>query len=123
MLRRLFLLLALGFTLCSPSYAALTLQQIGDASGDPSWASRIKARLLQDAIAITTESAFTANHVARVSLAGKILQEPALWTSRFVVVVAGQSGPASANSLAAVTDSQINTAVDSVIDSFALNAQ
>lgn len=102
---------------------ALTLQQIGDAGTDPTWVSRIKARLLQDAIAITTETILTLDHANRLTLAGNILRDPDKWTNRFTVVVAGQSGPASAASLSAVTDAQINTAVDSVINSFADNVQ
>ena len=100
----------------------LTLQNIGDAGTDPVFVSRVRGRLAQAAPAVINESAGTANHAARVTHMGLVLAEPAKWASRYASYVAGQSGPAGAASLAAVTDAQITTAVDSLIDSFALNA-
>jgi hypothetical protein len=125
-MRRGFITLGLLASLCLsclPCHAALTLQQIGDAGTDDAWKSRIKARLLQDAFAVINESTGTTNHANRLLLAGNILREPNLWAGRFTVAVAGASGPASASSLAAVTDAQINTAVDSLLDGFASYAQ
>jgi hypothetical protein len=118
-MKRLFAIIALASTLCLPARAALTLQQVGDASTDAAWTSRVKARVLQDAFALINESTGTSNHANRILLAGAILREPDKWTSRFTVATAGQAGPMSASSLATVTDAQINTAVDSLLDGFA----
>lgn len=103
------------------SASALTLQQIGDARTDPAFLSRVRARLCQAAPAIVNESALTANHAARVALAARILAEPDLWASRFAVVVAGQPTPAAQSSLANVTDAHITSAVDGLLDTFALS--
>lgn len=99
----------------------LTLQNVGDAGSDVVFVARVRGRLMQAAPAVLNESAGTANHAARIMHMGNVLREPSLWASRYASPVAGQSGPASASSLATVTDAQITTAVDSLIDSFALN--
>lgn len=116
-------IVALFVSLSGVAHAALTLQQIGDSINDAAWVSRIRARVGQAAPAIVNESVGTPNHAARLALAKQMLVEPNLWASRFAPVVAGQPGPVSANSLADVTDAQITTALDSLIDSMALALQ
>lgn len=118
-MERLVAILALAVSLIGPA-SALSLQQIGEARTDVAFLARVRARLGQAAPAIVNESAGTANHAARVSLAGRVLAEPDLWAGRFAVVVAGQPTPAAQATLAAVTDAQITAAVDSLLDSFAL---
>jgi hypothetical protein len=100
----------------------LTLQNQGDASTDTAFRSRVRASVLRAALAVANEATNTANHIARIEWAGNVLREPESWALRIATTVAAQSGPASAASLAAVTDAQINTAVDSLIDAYALNA-
>lgn len=100
----------------------LSLQNIGDAGTDATFLARVRGRLAQAAPAVLGESAGTANHAARVTHMANVLREPQLYAARYASYVAGQSGPSSAANLAAVTDAQITTAVDSLIDHFALNA-
>jgi hypothetical protein len=100
----------------------LSLQNIGDAGADPIWVSRIKGSVLQSCITIMGEAAGVANHALRVILAINILREPDRYASRLACVVAGMPGPAAAASLVAVTDTQINTAMALVVDSYAVNS-
>lgn len=117
---RLLCVLALTAGLLCGGADALTFKQIGDASLDSNFTARVKARLCQAAPAIVNENPATANHAARMLLAARILQNPDEWAVRFAPVVAGQPTPAGQATLAAVTDAQITTAVDSLLDSFAL---
>jgi len=121
-MKRLMAILALCLTLGpAPAQAALTLQQIGDAGTDTAWASRVKARVLQDAFSVINESIGTPNHANRILLAGAILREPDKWSGRFTVATAG-AAVTTAVTLATVTDAQVQTAVDSLIDGFATYA-
>lgn len=122
---KLLATIVLALSLLAPANAALTLQTIGYASTDADWTARVGARVMQDAFAIVNESVGTPNHANRIILAGNILREPAKWTSRFLVATAGTTTVAnsSATTLAAVTDANIQTAVDSLLDGFASNAQ
>lgn len=96
--------------------------QAGLAGNDQQFCARVKAALLKAAVAIQNEATGTANHSVRIALVGRILSSPDIYAQRFAPVVAVQTTPFAAASLSAIADIDIETAVNSVYDTFALNS-
>jgi len=83
------------------------------ASQDPAFISVIRAAIVQQAVAITSESTATANHVARVRLATTVLLSPGQYVSDFAEAVASQVVDKTA------TDATILNTVSSVWNALA----
>jgi hypothetical protein len=91
----------------------------GQASGDANFLARVQAYLMLACDNITSEATSQANHYLRIALVKRIKGDPSGWAARFAPSIAMQAGPQTAGTLAAVTDSQIQVATDSVFDNFA----
>lgn len=97
----------------------LGYQAAGLAATDSNFIARVQAYLMLACDNITSEATTQANHYLRIALVKRIKQDPQGWATRFAPSIAMQAGPQTAASLAAVTDTQLQVAADSVFDNFA----
>ena len=95
---------------------ALTYQVIGAAADDDAFKQRVKGYLGIAGASVFSESVGTTNHANRLIWAEAVLADPSLWASRLSVLVAGQHVAGSASTLATLTDTNIQTAVDGLIN-------
>lgn len=99
----------------------MPLTNLVAGQSDSQFKSRVKASLAKACSAIQNESGGTANHAVRLTLVGRILNNPDGYAERFALYVACESTFfAAQSSLAGATDAQIDTAVNSLLDMFAL---
>lgn len=98
---------------------ALSLQTIGTANEDQTFLQRVKGRLCIAFANVISESAGTANHANRLKWAYDVAKEPNLWAARMACAIAGQNAGIAGTTLAQVTDTQIQTGADSLIDHYA----
>lgn len=88
---------------------------------DQQFISRVKASLAKACSAIQNEAGGTANHAVRLTLVGRILAAPDSYAQRFALYAACESTFFGAQStLAGASDAQVDTAVNSLLDMFAL---
>lgn len=88
---------------------------------DQQFTNRVKASLAKACSAIQNESAGTANHAVRLTLVGRILGAPDSYAQRFALYTACESTFFAAQStLAGASDAQVDNAVNSLLDMFAL---
>ena len=88
---------------------------------DAPFTARVKSALVKACPAVQNEAGGTANHAVRLTLVGRILASPDGYAQRFAPFVAMDATLFAGNStLTAATDSQIETAVNSLLDMFAL---
>ena len=93
----------------------------GQAANDPQFVARVKAALAKACPAVQNESGGTANHAVRLTLVGRILSSPDGYAARFATYVACDATLyANNSSLTGATDAQIENAVNSLLDMFAL---
>lgn len=98
---------------------ALSLQTVGSAQEDTAFLQRIKGRLSIAFAAVLAEAGGTPNHANRLVWAEEVAKEPAAWAARMACAVAGNQAGQAATTLAALTDTQVSTGVDSLIDHYA----
>lgn len=88
---------------------------------DAEFVGRVKTALLKACPAIQNEAGGTANHAARLLLVGRILAGPDGYAQRLATMVALNSTIFSGNAtLAAATDTQIEDAVNGLLDMLSL---
>jgi hypothetical protein len=92
----------------------------GFSDTDSQHLARVKAALAKACTAIQNEASGTTNHAVRLTLVGRILNNPASYTQKFAVLVAVDSTVAAQTSLQSATDSQIENATNALLDMFAL---
>ena len=98
---------------------ALTFQIAGNP--DVPFVGRVKTAFLKACPAIQNEAGNTANHAVRLALVGRILASPDSYAQRFATMAALDATLFANNStLAGATDSQIETAVNAILDMLAL---
>lgn len=69
-----------------------TYGQIYDKTHNVDFVNRVEVAIVQAAIAISAESAQTANHANRVTLARQVLQSPKYWSEVMAVGVGTDAG-------------------------------
>ena len=98
---------------------ALTYQVIGSAAEDMTFVQRVRGYIGIAGASVFSESAGTQNHAARLEWATAVVAEPERWATRTAPFVAGQNAGIGGTTLASITDGNIQTAVDSLINYFA----
>jgi hypothetical protein len=97
---------------------ALTALQLDAAKTDTNFVARVEFYMAKAALAIINEGNADPNHANRAELGREILLEPQKFASRFALAAATQPAITTATSLAAVSDTDLEGAVNSVYPSF-----
>jgi hypothetical protein len=93
----------------------------GQAATDQNFLARVTGYLALAANNVLSEVTSTADHQIRAIFAKRVQANPSAYAVQMAVDVAMQSGPQSASTLGAVTDTQIQVAVDSLFTQFAFS--
>jgi hypothetical protein len=91
----------------------------GQAATDQNFLARVTGYLALAANNVLSEAATAADHPVRAIFAKRVQNNPGGYAVQMAVDVAMQPGPQTAASLGAVTDTQIQVAVDSLFTQFA----
>lgn len=99
---------------------AVDYAAVGASVDDLTFQQRVVGALEAQAIVINAESAGTANHNIRLTLLGKVVNDPKTWAKIFAPVICSVSPISGLASITAATDAQILTGVAAVWDALAL---
>jgi len=96
-----------------------TLTEIATLLNDPGLNDKCKSACLIAAQAIQVEAAGTTNHANRLKWAKKVFTDPVSAGTDLLRAVLAANNTAPLASIQAATDSQIQTAVNAAVDTFA----
>lgn len=96
-----------------------TFAELDVASRDGVLFTKVKVASFIAANVVATESGATANHANRLLWAKQVYASPESEARRMVWAVLAANAGATAAQIAAVTDAQVQTAVNAAIDVFA----
>jgi hypothetical protein len=95
-----------------------TYTEIVNAAKDETLRQRVAVACVVAANGIFSENAGTANHVERLVWAKRVYESPESEASRVLWSVLAQNKDATAQQIATVTDTSLQTAVDAAVAAF-----
>ena len=95
---------------------ALSIGTIGAAVEDPVFLARVKGAMYVTGGTVFVEAANVPNHANRLLWVKAIASEPIHWLMRMVTSVAALNAGIAGTTLSAVTDAQVQTAMDNLVN-------
>src|SRR5574340_704245 len=99
---------------------ALTYDQIGAVEQDQVFLNRVVGALMAQCISINSEPAGTANHVQRLQLLGRVVNNPTQYAAIFAAIICSVAPINALSTPDSALDSDILSGVQSVWDAVAI---